>query len=199
MSTAVRGEESEGTATSLLRRSALVIGLRGILAIVLGIVALRRPAATLSAFVTILAIYLMCDGVLTLASTLYAASRGRTWWPYLLEGLVSFAVGLIGLARPNTLTAVVLVLVALRAIVVGIAELGTGISARRTIGAPAVLLVLGGLASFAFGVVLFARPSIGLFALVWTFGVYAIAFGVLLDAVALKTRSAATEMRQRPA
>ena len=199
MSAEMRAEEAGGTATGLLRKSALVIGLRGILAIILGIVALRRPAATLSTFVMVLAVYLMLDGVLTLASTFYAASRGRTWWPYLLEGLVSFAVGLIGFVRPSTLTAVVLVLVALRAIVVGIAELGTGLSVRRTMGASAALLVVGGLASIAFGVVLFARPSIGLLALVWTFGVYAIAFGVILDGVALKTRSAASELQHRTA
>jgi uncharacterized membrane protein HdeD (DUF308 family) len=199
MNAELRAGEPEGTATSLLRRSALVIGLRGLLAIVLGIVALRRPAATWSAFVMILAIYLICDGLLTLASTFYAAARGRTWWPYLLEGLVSFTIGLIGLARPNTFTAIVLVLVALRSIVVGIAELGTGLSVRRTIGAPAVLLVLGGLASFAFGVVLLTGPGVGLFALIWVFGVYAIAFGVILDGVALKARSAASRLEQRPA
>jgi uncharacterized membrane protein HdeD (DUF308 family) len=192
-------DQTETTAANLLRRSSWVIALRGLLAIVLGIVALTRPAMTMTAFLWLLSIYLMFDGVVTLASTFHAASRGRTWWPYLLEGLLSFAVGLFGLLRPGPLAMLALVLVAARAVIVGVIEIGTGISVRRQTGASGWLLGLGGVASVAFGLLLIGRPSVGVFALVWSFGIYAIAFGVLLEGAAFKGRSAANRLEQRPA
>jgi len=191
--------EMGGAAVRLLRRSTWVIALRGVLAIVLGVIALTRPALTMAAFLGILAIYLMVDGIITLATTFYAASRGRTWWPYLLEGLLSFAVGLFGLLRPGPLAMLALVLVAVRSVVVGIVEIGTGISLRRESGGSGWLLGLGGVASVAFGLLLIGRPSVGVFALVWSFGIYAIAFGVLLEGVALKGRSAASRLERRTA
>jgi uncharacterized membrane protein HdeD (DUF308 family) len=189
----------EGSAARVMKRSAWGIALRGLLAIVLGIVALTRPAMTLSAFVSMLAIYLMGDGLVTLFSTYHAASRGRAWWPYLLEGLLSLGVGLFGLLRPSGLAMLVLVLVAVRAIIVGVVEIGTGISVRRAAGTSGWLLGFGGVASVAFGLLILGRPSVGLLALVWAFSIYAIAFGVLLDGAALTARNEAGRLERRTA
>jgi uncharacterized membrane protein HdeD (DUF308 family) len=191
------GRAAEARAARLLRRSWWVVGLRGLLAIALGIVALTRPAMTLSLFLTILGVYLLCDGVVTLFSAFHAASRGRTWWPYLVEGLISFGVGVLGLARPGPLANALLVLIAARAIIVGVVEIGTGISARRTSGGAAWLLAVGGVASLAFGLLLLGRPSVGLLALVWSFGIYAIAFGLFLDGEALRARRAGRRLEAR--
>jgi uncharacterized membrane protein HdeD (DUF308 family) len=160
------------------------------LAIVLGIVALTRPAMTMSLFVAILSIYLLCDGVVTVFSAFHAASRGYTFWPYLLEGVVSAGVGVLGLVRPGPIAMIMLVLIAARALIVGVIEIGTGLSARRISSTTMFLLGLAGVASVAFGLLLLGRPSVGVFALAWSFGIYAIAFGLLLDVQALRGRRA---------
>ena len=50
-------------------------------------------------------------------------------------------------------------------------------------------LILAGLASVIFGVLLIAQPAVGALTLLWLFAVYAIAFGVMLVLLAFKLRS----------
>ncbi len=170
-------------ADALLRRSWWAIAARGGLAILLGIFILTRPAMTMSLFVAMLGAYLFFDGVFTLVATFHSSQRGRSWWPYLLEGLLSVVVGLWAFTRPTSMMFLLLVLIAARSIVVGLVEIGTGVSVKRTTGASTWLLWMGGLASVVFGVMLLRSPAFGL-ALVWMVGFYAIIFGVLMDAEA---------------
>ena len=175
-------------AGNVFRRSWWAIALRGLAAIVIGIVMLSAPKPTFLLLVALLGIYLFVDGLFSLVATFHAGTEGRSWWPYLLEGLLSIGVGLLAFARPGATGFLVLALVAIRSIVVGVVEIGTGVSVRRSIGTSTVMLWLGGLASIAFGVLLLARPAIGIFALMWVAGVYALIFGVLLDAEAFRLR-----------
>ncbi len=170
-------------ADALLRRSWWAIAVRGGLAILLGIFMLTRPVMTLSVFVAILGAYLFFDGVFTLVAAFHSSRRGRSWWPYVLEGLLSVVVGLWAFTRPTSMMLLLLILIAVRAIVVGLVEIGTGVSVKRTTGTSTWLLWMGGLASVVFGVMLLRSPAFGL-ALVWMVGFYAIIFGVLMDAEA---------------
>jgi uncharacterized membrane protein HdeD (DUF308 family) len=88
-----------------------------------------------------------------------------------------------------------LVLIAIRSIVVGLAEIATGVGVRRSLGTSTVMLWLGGLASIVFGVLLLAMPAIGALALMWVAGVYALIFGVLLDTEALRLRRFGSDHR----
>lgn len=170
-------------AEGLLRRSWWAIAVRGALAILLGIFMLTRPAITMSLFIAMLGAYLFFDGVFTLVAAFHSGQRGRSWWPYVIEGLLSVVVGLWAFTRPTSMMLLLLILIAARAIVVGLVEIGTGISVKRSTGASTWLLWMGGIASVAFGVMLLRSPAFGL-ALVWMVGFYAIVFGVLMDAEA---------------
>jgi uncharacterized membrane protein HdeD (DUF308 family) len=185
------------SAGDIFRRGWWALTLRGLAAIVLGIFVLTRPGLTVSLFVALLGIYLFVDGLFALVATFHAAERGRTWWPYLLEGLVSIAVGIMAFARPGSLLLALIILIAIRALVVGAAEIGTGVAVRRASGSTPWLLYLGGLASIAFAILLFVFPRSGLFALVWVVGVYAIVFGVLMDAEAFRMHGVYTRAHRR--
>ena len=178
----------EGAAGNLFRRAWWAIALRGLAAIVLGIIILSSPRPTFSLLIALLGIYVFVDGIFSLVATFHAGAQGQSWWPYLLEGLLSIGVGLLAFARPGTAGFVLLVLVAVRSIVVGAAEIATGVEVRRSLGTWTVMLWLGGLVSIVFGVLLLARPAIGVFALMWVIGVYALVFGVLLDTEAFRLR-----------
>jgi uncharacterized membrane protein HdeD (DUF308 family) len=190
----VRKAEIEGAAAGLLKRSWWAVGIRGVLAIVLGIFALVRPGMTLTAFLVTLGVYLVADGLVTIFSAFYARRQGETFWPYLFEGLVSVGVGILGLVHPGPIAMILLVLVAARSIIVGLIEIGTGLSARRMSGWSALLLGIAGVASVAFGLVLLRSPSVGMLALAWSFGIYAIAFGLLLDVQAFQVRRASRRL-----
>jgi uncharacterized membrane protein HdeD (DUF308 family) len=179
----------EEAAGDVFRRAWWAIALRGLAAIVLGIIILSAPRPTFSLLIALLGIYVFVDGIFSLVATFHAGARGQSWWPYLLEGLLSIGVGLLAFARPGLAGFLLLVLVAIRSIVVGVVEIVTGVEVRRSLGTSTVMLWLGGLASIAFGVLLLARPTIGVFALMWVIGVYALIFGVLLDTEAFRLRS----------
>ncbi len=183
-------------AGDVFRRAWWAVALRGLAAIVLGIMMLAAPRPTFSLFVALLGIYVFVDGIFTIVAAFHAEEKGRSWWPYLLEGLLSVGVGLLAFARPGVLGFMLLVLIGIRSIVVGLAEIATGVSVRRALGTPTVMLWLGGLASIAFGILLLALPAIGVFALMWVAGIYALIFGVLLDTEALRLRRWGSEHRR---
>ena len=189
----------DAAAGDLFRRAWWAVALRGLLAIVLGIVMLTWPGLTLAVFISMLGIYLFFDGLLALVTAFHAGGQGRSWWPYVLQGLVSIGVGLLAFARPQAVAFAVLALIAVRAIVVGVVEIATSASARRSLGRSPVLLGLAGLASIAFGVLLFARPVGGLLVLMWMGGIYALVFGVLLDGEAFRLRGAGRRLQSRAA
>ncbi|HVY36982.1 MAG TPA: DUF308 domain-containing protein [Polyangia bacterium] len=187
-------DESNGPAAIMFRRGWWAMALRGVVGIVLGIMVLTRPAMGLKVFVTFVALYLTCDGVLTLASAFQAHANEKKWWPYLMEGLFSLAVGVLGLMHPGGMVTVVVALFAIRALLVGIVEIGTGVSVHRVSGGAGWLIGLGGVASVAFGMLLLARPGVVLLAGAWIFALYAIAFGLFLDGEAIQSHRLAARL-----
>jgi uncharacterized membrane protein HdeD (DUF308 family) len=190
LSDAVTGDTP---ASNLFKRAWWAMALRGVIAIVLGIVMLTYPGLTIAVFVSLLGAYVFFDGVITLVAMAKAAHRGRSWGPYLAEGLLSIAVGIYAFARPSHALVFLVIMLAIRALVVGFVEIGTGFSIRRTTGRSPWLLWLGGAASLLFGLILFGRPGAAGLALVWTVGLYAIVFGILLDAEAFRLKGVSHE------
>jgi hypothetical protein len=114
-------------ASNLFKRAWWAMALRGVIAIVLGIVMLTHPGLTLAVFVSLLGAYVFFDGVVTLVAMAKAAHRGRSWGPYLAEGLLSIAVGIYAFARPSHALVFLVLMLAVRAQVVGFVEIGTGL------------------------------------------------------------------------
>ena len=166
-----------------IRRSAWGIVLRGVIAVVFGIVALRSPSVAMSAFVIAFAIYAFADAILDFVLAAQLGRAGHRWGWYLFEGIASFGLGLIALANPALTLVALVVLVAIRAVVVGGLEI-VGAIAWKTDAR--WLFGLTGALSVVLGVLLLAQPGIGALALAWTIGVYAILLGVMLFALGLR-------------
>lgn len=96
-----------------------------------------------------------------------------------MEGLFGIAVGLVTFFWPFITAIVLLYLIAIWAIVTGGLEIAVAAWMHRAVGNEWMLL-LGGIASLLFGVLLAALPGVGLLALTWLIGMYALVFGVLL-------------------
>jgi len=165
-------------AESRIRRAGWGIALRGLAAVIFGIVALGYPAAAAGAFIVVFAVFAFTDAVLEIVAATGFERRGMRWGWYAVAALANIAAGVIALLYPAMTFFVLVLLVAARAIVIGAMEIGVAISWRDL--EPRWLLGLTGALSIVLGVLLFANPARGGLALLWTIGVYAIVFGVML-------------------
>ena len=117
--------------------------------------------------------------MLALGAGFRATRAERRAWPYVVEGIVSLAVGVLAFAHPTAVALAVLVLIALRCLVTGFVQIATGIRFRRTTGRSEWLLWAAGLISIGFGLLILTRPGSGALTLVWLIGAYTILFGIL--------------------
>jgi uncharacterized membrane protein HdeD (DUF308 family) len=149
---------------------------RGILAVIVGIIALAWPSATELALVILFAIYAFTASGLQIMQA-FSSAKG---WPvigHLLLGLVDLAAGIIALAWPGPTALVLVLVVGVWAIIAGLVEFSAAFGPGEPAGTRA-MLILGGLITIAFGVVLCARPGIGAVTLALLFGLFSLIFGI---------------------
>ena len=149
---------------------------RGILAVIIGIIALGWPSVTVLALVILFAIYAFTAAGLQAAR----ASGSRKAGPvvgHLLLGLVDLAAGIIALAWPGPTALVLVLIVGVWAIIAGLTEFSAAFASGEPAGTRAVF-ILGGLVTMAFGVVLCAHPGIGAVTLALLFGLFNLIFGI---------------------
>lgn len=167
------------------------VALRGMAAVLFGIATFAWPGITLAALVLLFGAYTLVDGIFSLVHAFSAGTRFRGLLA--VEGLAGIAAGIIALVWPGITALAVLYLIAAWGVVTGILEIVAAVRLRRLIENE-WLLVLGGLASVAFGVILALQPGAGALALLWLIGAYAIAFGVLLIALGFRLRAFSQQM-----
>jgi len=172
---------------------------RGILALILGVLAIIFPASALFAFTLVFAGFLLADGALSLASGIRGAIRKTNrWWAYVLRGVAGIVVGILFVLMSFVMTVgyavATLVLLAAWSIMAGIFEIAAAIGLRKEIEGEWLLGLSGGL-SILLGigvVVLFALyPVASILSVAWMIGVYAIAAGLVLIVQALRLRKPA--------
>jgi uncharacterized membrane protein HdeD (DUF308 family) len=149
---------------------------RGVLAVIVGIIAIAWPNVTVLALVILFAVYAFMDAGLELARAFSSRTAGPVVG-YLLLALIGIAAGIVALAWPGPTALVLVVVVAVWAFIGGFFELFAAFGSGETAGTRA-MFILAGLVSIAFGVVLAARPGIGAVTLALLFGLYSLIFGV---------------------
>lgn len=170
-----------------LYRNRWLFGLRGVLAIIFGVVAFLMPGMTAVALVFLFAAYAVLDGVLTIAASIRHRETNERWWLGLLEGIIDIAAGVIAFLFPTLAAITLLFVIAIWAIITGVLEIAAAIRLRREIENEWAL-GLTGLVSIALGVIMIINPGAGLVGLVWAIGGYAIIFGVLMLILAFRAR-----------
>ncbi|MDB4954394.1 MAG: hypothetical protein JWO36_1963 [Myxococcales bacterium] len=154
------------------------IALRGVAAILLGIFGVLLPGITFLSLVVVFGIYAIVDGVLTLTVGARVAESPHSA-PVIARGIASIVAGLIALVWPGITALVLLLVIAAWALVSGILEVVTAVRLRKVLRHE-WLLVVQGILSIGFGVILFISPAAGAIALGLWVGAYALVLGVLL-------------------
>ena len=179
--------------------------IRGILAIVFGILALALPGVALLALVFTFAAYALVDGVANIVHAVRVRDRDRRWGWLLAQGILSVLAGIVAFIFPAAAGFVfglwALIIIGIYAIMMGISGIPAAASivdgGRKALGF--VLAILSIVAGIVILIVAFVSPLAGILNLIWLVGVYAILFGILLIVAAVQARRAVPSSATKPA
>jgi uncharacterized membrane protein HdeD (DUF308 family) len=163
-----------------------VMALRGVLAIVFGIMALAMPVSTLISLILVFAAYMLVDGIFAIVASLRAARHSKRWGALFFGGIVNIITGVLAAAWPGITALVFVVMTAAWSIISGSVMLVAAVRLKRDHGR--WWLALGGLASIAFGIILVLAPLAGAVVLTWWIGIYAFVFGIAMLVLAFRLR-----------
>ena len=161
--------------------------LRGVAAIVLGILAFVWPGIVLLTLVLFWGAFALVDGVLAIVAAVKGGNPMPRWW-LAIVGIAGIAAGALTFLMPGLTALVLVTFIAVWAIILGVMEIYGALKLRKEIDGE-WFLILNGALSIVFGILLLWRPGIGAVALVWIIGAYAIIFGIMHIALGLKLRT----------
>ena len=174
---------------SALHRSWWLLLLRGIAAVVFGVLTFAWPQISLLSLILVYGIYAVADGILALIAAIRGGGVAPRWW-LALGGIASLVAGGLAFAWPG-LTALVLVyLIGFWSIMRGVLEIVGAIRLRKEIPNEWSLGLAGAL-SVIFGLILVFAPGAGVMGLLWLIAAWAVLFGLLLIWVAFRIRKLA--------
>src|ERR1700720_1516434 len=164
--------------SNLLAQNWWAIALRGVFAILFGIIALLMPGAALLTFVLLFAAYMVVDGILAIIAGVRAAQRHQRWGWLIFEGILDLIAGGIAVVWPVITIVAFVFLMGAWAIVTGALLLGA--SFRLNIPHGRWFMAFAGAVSVIWGVLLIIWPLIGALVLTWWMAAYALIFGVAM-------------------
>jgi uncharacterized membrane protein HdeD (DUF308 family) len=152
--------------------------IRGLCAIAFGILAFAWPGLTLLLLILFFAAHALVDGIaaLVLGLKMRKTVDGAPWGAMIFLGVISVITGMIAFAWPGLTAMALLYLVAGWAIARGVFEIMAAIRLRKVVD-DEWFLGLAGAASILLGILLIARPGLGLLSVVWVVATGAIIFG----------------------
>jgi uncharacterized membrane protein HdeD (DUF308 family) len=173
--------------SAVLAQNWWLIALRGVFAILFGIIAFAAPGAVMLTLALFFAAYLLVDGVIGIAAAVRAARAHERWGLLLAEGALNIVMGLIAAVLPVSAVLAFVFVTAAWALITGGLMLAAAFKLTQTHGR--LWLALGGIVSVIWGVLLVIAPLVGAVVLTWWLGAYALVFGIALLVLAFQLRA----------
>jgi uncharacterized membrane protein HdeD (DUF308 family) len=170
-----------------LGRNWWVFLIRGIAAVLFGILAFMSPGLTLAVLILMFGAYALVDGIFSIIAGIAARNEVERWWWMIIVGVAGILTGILTFVWPGMTALVLLYIIAAWAIFAGIAQTMAAIRLRKEIEGEWAL-ILGGIASVIFGVLLILVPGAGALASIWIIASYAIIFGIVMIVLAFRVR-----------
>jgi uncharacterized membrane protein HdeD (DUF308 family) len=174
-----------------LKRHWWVSVIRGLAAIVFGVIAFAYPGLTLATLVLLFGAWVLIDGVFRVAGAIAGRASDPEWGFHLIIGIVGIIIGFLTFNAPLITALALIIYIAAWALMIGAVEIALAIKLRREIKGEWFLILMG-LASILFAVLLLWNPAPGALALVWLIASYAIVFGILGVIFGFRLRSLPT-------
>lgn len=161
--------------------------IRGIIAIIFGLLAIFATRTTLFVLVLFFGAYALVDGIFAIIAAIRRIEERERWGLLMLEGVIGIVIGIITFFVPGVTLIFLAYLIAIWAILTGISEIAEAIRLREVIRNE-WLLILAGALSVIFGIIMLFAPGAGLLAATLIIGVYAIIFGIVEIGLAFRLR-----------
>lgn len=160
---------------------------RGIFAILFGILTFIVPTVTLAVLILLFGIWAIIDGFTHLALA-FRAKGTLAWW-LAFEGVIGLAAGFFAIFYPLHTGLALLYVIALWAILTGAARLVAAIRQRRE-EAHEWTVALSGALAIVFGAIVLIFPIVGIVAVAFAVGVYALVAGVVFLGLSMRMHAA---------
>lgn len=178
---------AESDPGSQLQSQWWVFLLRGIVAVLFGLIALFAPFETFAAILIFFGAFLIIDGAMTIFTAFSRAKYDDKWWLWLFDGILTLALGLMTAFWPAASALALVIWVAAWAIIAGFIRIGAAIRLRKEIDGEWAL-ALSGVATILFGLLMLLVPGAAIAAWSWVLGFFALIVGVSLIALAFRVR-----------
>ena len=164
------------------------VAVRGLIALLFGILLLAWPGAGLFIFAIFFGAFAFVDGIFTLVAAVSykAEARQRAW--LFVRGILGIIIGIITLFWPAITELVLILLIGAWALVTGIMELNFAFRSVRETGAK-WLFAVSGILSIILGILLLVRPIAAIIMVIWIIGAYAVLAGIVLIVLEFRLRS----------
>src|SRR2546422_3356625 len=174
-----------------LKRHWWVPVIRGIAAIVFGVIAFAYPGLTVATLVLFFGAWVLIDGVFRIAGAIGGRASDPEWGFHLVIGIIGIVIGFLTFRAPQITALALIIYIAAWALMIGATEIVFAIKLRREIKGEWFLILMG-LASIIFAVMLLWNPAVGAAALIWIMAWYAVILGVLGIIFGFRLRSLPT-------
>ena len=174
-----------------LKRHWWVPVIRGIAAIVFGVIAFAYPGLTVAVLVLLFGAWVLVDGIFRVIGAVGHRAFDKEWGFDLIIGIVGIIIGLLTFHAPQITALALIIYIAAWALMIGATEIALAIKLRREIKGEWFLILMG-LVSIVFAVMLLWNPAVGAAALIWIMAWYAVILGVLGIIFGFRLRSLST-------
>ncbi|SRR5205809_1799725 len=174
-----------------LKRHWWVPVIRGIAAIVFGIIAFAYPGLTIATLVLFFGAWVLIDGIFRIVGAIGGRASDPEWGFHLIIGIIGIIIGFLTFHAPAITALALIIYIAAWALMIGVSEVAFAIKLRREIKGEWFLILMG-LASILFAVLVLWNPVPGALALIWLIACYAVVFGFLGIIFGFRLRSLPT-------
>ncbi|HEU5248110.1 MAG TPA: HdeD family acid-resistance protein [Candidatus Udaeobacter sp.] len=171
-----------------LKRHWWVPVIRGIAAIVFGVIAFTHPVMAIATLVLFFGAWVLIDGIFRVVGAIGHRASDPDWGWHIVIGIIGIIVGLLTFHAPQITALALVIYIAAWALMIGASEIAIAVKLRREIKGEWFLILMG-LASIVFAILLLWNPVAGAAAVIWLIAWYAVVMGVLAIFFGFRLRS----------
>src|SRR5207247_5583063 len=171
-----------------LKRHWWVPVLLGVAATICGVIAFTHPVMAAATLVLFFGAWVLIDGIFRIVGAIGHRASDSDWGFNLIIGIVGIIIGFLTFHAPGITALALVIYIAAWALMIGATEIAVAIKLRREIKGEWFLILMG-LASIVFAMLLLWNPVAGAAALIWIMAWYAVIFGGLAIIFGFRLRS----------